>query len=582
MLLISAALLSLVAATPLKRQTQVPETANASSPIATIYPKSANGKGVTVQGIVRPKEDFDSYLGIPFGQPPVQDLRWKPSQLYSYDNTTTINGTDYRQACMQLSLFGADSPTPDNAGAAGTSEDCLFLNVFTPKGASSSQNRLPVWVSIYGGGFLSGSAQAGDPVNLIPTANSFGLPVIYVTFNYRLGGFGFVSGPQFAKSGSGNLGATDVTTALQWVQENIEAFGGDPKRVTIQGQSAGASQVSLQYLQPDLELFQYGIIQSGAPSLSTLGPIAEVQPEAWNRFFELLNCSHTQENQVQCAQKVETKKVVDTYTQLFKEFNRGNLIGQTIDGKILPETPYALLGQGRYAQRPFIVGDVTDEGTVFASATNESTFIQSVQGSGLFTRSNDTVAKILELYPDNPAEGSPYNTGDNLFNKTSTYKRSASYAGDTTFQVARRNWLDVTHSQGFTQTWNYEFAHVAANVGANPAQGIFHGAELNYTRGRPTEGKSWWVEEDINFCKAYLEYLLRFIYQGNPNQVVDDKAIIGSTNITTDQFVTWPTYNGPAERNTILLKAEGRSVVKDDFRSQQFDFINSVNTQYSH
>nr|XP_018261224.1 uncharacterized protein I303_06947 [Kwoniella dejecticola CBS 10117]OBR83382.1 hypothetical protein I303_06947 [Kwoniella dejecticola CBS 10117] len=570
------AILSLGAASPLRRQAQQKESSSASPPTATISPSSANGKSITVQGVIRPNEDFDSYMGIPFGQPPVDELRWKPSQLFDYGTIDSVNGSDYRQACIQLSLFGADSPTPDNAGAAGTSEDCLFLNVFTPRGASSSEDKLPVWVSIYGGGFLSGSAQAGDPVNLIPTANEMGLPVVYVTFNYRLGGFGFVSGPQFAESDSGNLGASDVTTALQWVQENIEAFGGDPKRVTIQGQSAGASQVSLQYLQPDLELFQYGIIQSGAPSLSTLGPIAQVQPQAWNRFFELLNCSDSRNDQVQCAQKVNTTVVVDAYTQLFKEFNRGNLIGQTIDGVILPATPYSLLGQGRYAHRPFIVGDVKDEGTVFATATNESSFISSIQGSGLFTRSNETVQKLLELYADVPAEGSPFDTGDELFNKTSTYKRASAYSGDVTFQVARRNWLDVTHSHGLVDSWNYEYSHVAANVGANPAQGVFHGAELNITRGRPTEGKPWWTEQDINLSKA-----LRFIYQGNPNQVAGDNAIIGSTNITTDAFVPWPSYNGPEERNTILFEGAGRSVVKDDFRTEQFDYINSQNTEYS-
>ncbi|OCF74184.1 hypothetical protein I204_04554 [Kwoniella mangroviensis CBS 8886] len=489
MLLISAALLSFVAASPLRRQAQVTETQQASSPVATIYPKSANGQGITVHGTIRPNEDFDSYMGIPFGQPPVGDLRWTPSQLYDYNQTTSINGTDYRQACMQLSLLGADSATPDNPGAAGVSEDCLFVNVFTPKGASTSDDKLPVWVSIYGGGCLSGSAQAGDPVNLMPTANSFGLPVVYVTFNYRLGGFGFVSGPQFAKSGSGNLGVSDVTTVLQWVQENIGAFGGDPQRPSV-----------LQYLQPDQELFQYGIIMSGAPSISTLGPIAEVQPQAWNRFFELLNCSDTSVDQVQCARKaIYTTDVENAYTQLFKEFNRGNLIGQTIDGRILPATPYSLLGQGRYAHRPFIVGDVTDEGTAIASATNASSFIANIRGSGLFTRSNETIQKLLELYPDEPSVGSPYNTGDNLFNKSSTYKRASSYSGDSMFQVARRNWLDVTYSQ-------------------SSPKGAFHGTELNFTRGRPTEGQPWWDEEDINVSKALLEYWLRFIYQGNPNQ----------------------------------------------------------------
>ncbi|WVW85899.1 hypothetical protein I302_107937 [Kwoniella bestiolae CBS 10118] len=471
---ISTLLLSLVAASPLRRESQVTQSRLAPSPVATICPESASERRVTIKGIVRAGEDFDSYLGIPYDQAPFGDLRWAPSQPFNYGQTGSINGTDYRSACIQLSLFGADSPIPDNAGAAGTSEDCLFVNVFTPRGASSSNEKLPVWLW-----------------RRLP-----GLPIVYVTFNYRLGGFGFVSGPQFAKSG-----------------------------------------------------------------------------KYWGFWWR----SKTSDN----PRAIRCNVVVNAYAQLFKEFNRGDLIGQTIDGVILAASPYSLLGQGRYARRPFIIGDVRDEGTVFATATNESSFVSAVRGSGLATRSNETIHKLLELYPDEPSVGSPFDTGTSLFNKTSTYKRASAYSGDAMFQAARRNWLDVTYAQGPTQSCNYEYARVASNIGSKPAQGVFHGAELNFTRGRPTENQPWWNEEDVNLSKALLEYCLRFIYQGNPNQEVDGKPILGSSNITTDAFIAWPTYGGPAERNTILLEGKGRSVVKDDFRSEQLDFINSINTEYS-
>nr|XP_019044416.1 hypothetical protein I302_07700 [Kwoniella bestiolae CBS 10118]OCF23346.1 hypothetical protein I302_07700 [Kwoniella bestiolae CBS 10118] len=560
---ISTLLLSLVAASPLRRESQVTQSRLAPSPVATICPESASERRVTIKGIVRAGEDFDSYLGIPYDQAPFGDLRWAPSQPFNYGQTGSINGTDYRSACIQLSLFGADSPIPDNAGAAGTSEDCLFVNVFTPRGASSSNEKLPVWL------------WRRLPVSYTPGSTGT---------TYRLRNFQLPPGwvwvciwtticqIRFRKLRS--------IRCHDGIAMGIGKYWGFWWRSKTR-QSAGGFQVSLQYLQPEQDLFQYGIIQSGAPSISTLGPIASVKPQAWDRFFELLNCSDSAQDQVQCARQCNSNVVVNAYAQLFKEFNRGDLIGQTIDGVILAASPYSLLGQGRYARRPFIIGDVRDEGTVFATATNESSFVSAVRGSGLATRSNETIHKLLELYPDEPSVGSPFDTGTSLFNKTSTYKRASAYSGDAMFQAARRNWLDVTYAQGPTQSCNYEYARVASNIGSKPAQGVFHGAELNFTRGRPTENQPWWNEEDVNLSKALLEYCLRFIYQGNPNQEVDGKPILGSSNITTDAFIAWPTYGGPAERNTILLEGKGRSVVKDDFRSEQLDFINSINTEYS-
>ena len=117
---------------------------------------------MTVQGIVRPGEAFDSYLGIPFAKPrrsssgsiamidklAVDELRWKPSEAFDFSQTESVNGTAYRSACIQLSTFGSNSPTPDNDGGAGQSEDCLYLNVFTPPGASEEPGTLPVIVTM--------------------------------------------------------------------------------------------------------------------------------------------------------------------------------------------------------------------------------------------------------------------------------------------------------------------------------------------------------------------------------------------------------------------------------------------------
>ena len=200
--------------------------------------KTANG---TVEGTAE-AGGLRSFKGIPFAQPPVGDLRWKePQPVKNWTNVRSA--TKFGPRAMQRAVFG-----DMNFRSDGMSEDCLYLNVWTP--AKSANERLPVLVYFYGGGFIAGdgSEPRYDGENMARKG------IVTLTVNYRLGPFGFMAHPELTKESpnraSGNYGYLDQSAALRWVQQNIAAFGGDPKRVTIAGESAGSISVSAQMASP--------------------------------------------------------------------------------------------------------------------------------------------------------------------------------------------------------------------------------------------------------------------------------------------------------------------------------------------
>ncbi|MCY7328769.1 MAG: carboxylesterase family protein, partial [Saprospiraceae bacterium] len=211
--------------------------ASAFTQTIALQAKTANGilEGVEESGI-------RTFKGVPFAAPPVGDLRWREPQPAKH--WTGIRKADkFGPRAMQRAIFG-----DMNFRSAGVSEDCLYLNVWTP--ARSASDRLPVLVYFYGGGLM-----AGDGSELRYDGESMARQgIVAVVVNYRLNIFGFMAHPELTKESphhaSGNYGLLDQAAALQWVNKNIAAFGGDPKRVTIAGESAGSMSVSAQMLSP--------------------------------------------------------------------------------------------------------------------------------------------------------------------------------------------------------------------------------------------------------------------------------------------------------------------------------------------
>ncbi len=224
-----------------------------------------------VEGTWEPDAGLRSFKGIPFAAPPVGELRWKPPQ-------PVANWSGVRKAhqfgprAMQLAVFGDMS-----FRSSRMSEDCLYLNVWTP--ATSDQDHLPVLIYFYGGGFVAGdgSEPRYDGASLALRG------IVVLTMNYRLNVFGFFAHPELTQEApyhaSGNYGLLDQTAALRWIRDNIKAFGGDPDRVTIAGESAGSSSVSAQMVSPLAKHLIAGAIGSSGSLMGTLSPIPLAKAE---------------------------------------------------------------------------------------------------------------------------------------------------------------------------------------------------------------------------------------------------------------------------------------------------------------
>jgi carboxylesterase type B len=265
-LMIALALFPLALAAPAQIQKRAAPTVIAPSPQATVAGKSLLG--------------VETFNGIPYAQPPVGQLRLKPPQALT-SAIGKVDGTASPRGCPQFFFSVADNNIPLNVlgtllntplfqTVANTGEDCLTINVQRPAGTKADA-KLPVLFWIFGGGFELGATSMYDGTSLVAESVAQGKPVIFVAVNYRVGGFGFLPGKEVLADGSANLGLLDQRLGLQWVADNIAAFGGDPDKVTIWGESAGSISVMDQMLLYDGDntykgkpLFRGGIMNSGS------------------------------------------------------------------------------------------------------------------------------------------------------------------------------------------------------------------------------------------------------------------------------------------------------------------------------
>ncbi len=349
------------------------------------------------------EDGINQFLGIPYAQPPVGALRWlRPKPAANWSGVRAA--TDFGKRCAQ-------NESQVLMNAASMDEDCLYLNVWTPNLKPSTP--LPVMFWIHGGGNQNGSANEPVPYansGLFYTGQFFAKNqgVIVVSLNYRLGAFGFFSHPAIdAEQGapSGNQGVWDQNLALQWVQKNIAQFGGDPKNVTIFGESAGSFNVCWHVASPkSTGLFARAISESGGCTTKTT---TKAEADTTNQdLASQLGCSG--DGALAC---LRGKSVADILSQSAMGVTGTMLrFGPVVDGDMMPDQPRARYDRGDVAKVPYLLGSNTDEGTLFTqgqTVTDEAGLRAAISSS----LPGADVDKILAVYPlskfadqDNPAQ----------------------------------------------------------------------------------------------------------------------------------------------------------------------------------
>ncbi|KAJ6617668.1 carotenoid ester lipase precursor [Mycena sp. CBHHK59/15] len=498
--------------------------------------------------------NLTKFLGVPFAQPALRfELPKPPTLLHGVQNATAFGA-----ACPQQALSPLSVPfTPPNYSAI--SEDCLTLNVFKPSPADS-HSKLPVFVWIYGGGFELGNSADTDVRPVVERSIATGEPVIVVTPNYRVSAFGFLGGKEAGSAGITNLGLRDQIFALQWVQQHIAAFGGDPNRVVIGGPSAGAISTGMLLLSNDQHssaLFRGAFMLSGSP-IST-GSVADGQPY-YDELVTANNCIGSRDT-LDCLKRVPFDSFMATVNNtinLFSYSSIANIWRPRVDGDVIVQDPLISVSEGLYAKIPIMTGDSDDEGTLFSfSNTNVTTnaeFLAYVQSNYLPTSTPSQIEKIGVLYPDDPTQGSPFDTGS-ANQLTPEFKRLAAFQGDFTFTGVRRFFLE--HASTRQDAWSW----VNKRGKLTPILGSSHGSDLGIWF--PTN-----TTENIG-----VDALVNFINTLDPNR----SAARGNSSHPS---VFWPKWKVPSSsgRSSLLTFSdpEGVNITAENFRVDAIKFLNNL------
>src|ERR1700761_4577594 len=454
-----------------------------------------------VEGTDNANSKIRIFRGIPYAAPPVGELRWKPPQ-HVQDWTGVRKAVEFGARCTQGRIF-SDMIFRDN----GPSEDCLYLNVWTP--ATSADARLPVMVWIYGGGFAAGagSEPRQDGENLARKG------VVVVNFNYRLGIFGFFSHADLAKESehhaSGNYGLLDQVAALEWVQKNIGAFGGDPGNVTIFGESAGSFSVSALMASPlSRNLFQRAIGESGA------------------FFGKTLTAKPLKDSEAADAKFAQTAFGTDSLKAL-REKPAGELLQASldekkqiwfvpnIDGYFLSESPASIYESGKQAHVPLLAGWNADEGSYHSIFKDQK---PSPQAFEAWARKHfgDRASDVLRLYPAATDEEA---------------KESAqALAGDQFIGYSTWKWINMQLKTGRSAVYRYRFedAPPGANDEHGESRGAYHSAEIEFVFDVLPSKNLPWRPEDRKLSDEMATYWTNFAKRGDPNG---------------EELVKWPPYN---------------------------------------
>ena len=494
----------------------------------------------TVNGIIEGEFDVKTYIqsfkGIPFAQPPVGNLRWKAPQALT--NWPGVKQTKkFGPRAIQSYIFGDMGFRSD-----GTSEDCLYLNIWSP--AKSANEKLPVLVYFYGGGFAAGDGSE----NRYDGENMAKKGIVTLTVNYRLGIWGFFSHPELTKESpnhaSGNYGLLDQNAALKWVQANISKFGGDPKRVTIAGESAGSISVSAQMASPlSKGLIAGAIGESGGSIFPTSSPVPLAEGEKTGlEFAKKIGASSLKDLRAMSTFELYQKSL-DSSLGIFKT---------TIDGYFLTKSLPEIFEAKQQAMVPLLLGWNSEEMNYHALTMgkdiDDASYTQKIKE--LYGNKAD---EVLKLYPIGTPE--------------ITEQSATDLAGDRFIAYSTWKWFDLHRKNSTQPVYRYYYAHPRPemrdneleaalaggvikkdkNISKTPIpKGAVHSAEIEYAMGNLASNKNYaWTDDDYKVSDTMMNFFANFIKTGNPNG---------------DKLPVWPSAKNEENPAIMVIDVNSKSI----------------------
>jgi len=482
--------------------------------------------GGYISGTINLDGDVHIFKGIPFAAPPVGELRWKaprPAQQWTGIRKCKAFGPSPMQPSPEpWYMWSEEFLIPKEP----VSEDCLYLNIWT--GAKSSEEKRPVLVWIYGGGFNAGSGS-------VPIYDGEAMAkkgIVIVNFNYRLGILGFFAHPELTKESpakaSGNYGMLDQIAALQWVRKNIAHFGGDPENVTIAGQSAGS--VSVVYLVASplaKNLFQKAIAESGAGLLSRVPgfpraalPDLQHAEQEGSRISRELNATSLAQLRNIPAEELIKKVKFATHP--------------IIDGYLIPESVPAIFKQNKGNNVTLLTGWNEDEGIVLGPYKKAAEFQQDIE-----KQYGSNSKKLLKYYPAS-------NDSDAAVSQMKLQR-------DIVFGAQNFTLANIESQQG-KNVYVYRFTRKVPGTGEYAKYGAFHTAEVPYAYDNLKFVNRSWEPADHRLANIMSSYWVNFIISGNPNG---------------KELAEWPLYKMKS-RKIMELGAKTKTVVLGDTASLNF------------
>lgn len=483
------------------------------------------------------------FRGIPYAKPPVDSLRWQPPEAYpGWGDGKTFKATVFGNSCMQ-------APFPYLSPGVQTHEDCLFLNIATPKIALENGVKLPVMIYIHGGGYRMGS---GDEIDLsrAPLVSSSKDSIVVVTLNYRLGVFGFLGSSEMKErtngNGAGNFGTQDQRLAMTWIKKNIGAFGGDSDSITIFGQSAGGASVIQHLTQPaSYSLYHKCIIQSGGYNLNS-----KRMADAENFYAALLIASGCTSLECLVATSADdllnytatATEQIRNETKSLREINYDDF-HPVIDGVSLINTPSALIAAKQYNREvPVMIGSVRDD--LFDPLVPENLTEAEFEAWGLQSLGPTELEGLRRVY-----DPKVYTYPANLGNASMWYWMYRRYLNDRIIGhgACSVRWLArLLDEAGTPSVYSFLFNH--SDALSVPVFAVNHGDDVRYCLDELDEvySKAGLHPSDIpgeakKLAQTMAAYWVSFAKTGDPNPTGD----------TADgTAVIWPKFT--TEGDTIL------------------------------